>query len=116
MSRFTMFGAASLDCNHLEGLQKAKKLETLYGFGSHHLWIKKIYMGDLWQILTIRQWNITKLGKLSSFHLIFLMMGFIFEYDASDLHYMVGTLHETNLNISHISSLALRNLGVSLDM
>lgn len=43
-------------------------------------------------------------------------MGFIFEYDASDLHYMVGTLHETNLNISHISSLALRNLGVSLDM
>lgn len=53
MSRFTMFGAASLDCNHLEGLQKAKKLETLYGFGSHLSELKKFIWATFdrsWQL------------------------------------------------------------------
>ena len=44
ISQFTKFEVLSLDCNHVEGFQKAKKLETLYGYGGSHLRIRDICM------------------------------------------------------------------------
>ena len=66
------FEVVSLDCNHVEGFQKSEKLETLHGF-----W------GPLTgHSLVTTQCNITKLGILTNFYVIFVVVGFISSYDA----------------------------------
>ena len=46
ISQFTKFELLSLECNRVEGFQKLKKLESLYGFnlGRRHLGIRDICM------------------------------------------------------------------------
>ena len=77
ISQFTKFEFLSLDCNHEEGFQNSEKLETFYGLrgGGGHLGFERPLTSHS---LVTMQWHITKLDKLTNFHVIFLAMGFIF--------------------------------------
>ena len=44
ISQFTKCEVLSLDCNHVEGVQKSEILQTLYGIGGSHLRIRDICM------------------------------------------------------------------------
>ena len=84
---FTKFEVLSLDCNHVEGFQKSEKIETLYGFGGPYLRIRKSHLYGIWATFDRSQpgyytMKHSKLGKLTNFYVIFLVMEFIFSYDA----------------------------------
>ena len=77
ISQITTFEVLSLNWNHVKGFQNSEKLESLYGFGRCHL--TEFFFATFDRSQPVE--NITKLGKRTNLHVIFLAMGFISSFD-----------------------------------